>query len=137
MKLLLDTQCFLHIFLDPGRLSQRALDVLTNEASDLYFSAASAWEIAIKFSIGKLYLPEPPETYVVKRMREYEVTPLPVEHAHALHVCTLPHIHKDPFDRLLIAQARVAGLTLMTTDAVIAQYPVECVLAGNRVNGSV
>lgn len=91
-------------------------------------SVASAWEIAIKVSLGRM--PEievPPAEYVPGRMRHYGMEALPVQMAHAVQVAALPHHHRDPFDRLLVAQAQVEGLPIVTSDENIARYGVEVV----------
>jgi PIN domain nuclease of toxin-antitoxin system len=92
--------------------------------SDLYLSAASAWEIAIKYALKKLQLPEAPGRYVPSRLDAMRIAALPIEHEHALQVAELPPHHRDPFDRLLIAQARVESLPILTTDPVFASYDV-------------
>lgn len=122
MKILVDTQCFLWSFLDPSRLSETARKVLTDGMDDLFFSAASSWEIAIKAGIGKLRLPEPPEDYVPPRILRAGMTVLDIMHAHALRVYALPPFHKDPFDRLLVAQAAAEDLTILTADPQIGRY---------------
>lgn len=122
MRILVDTQCFLWSFLDPSRLSDTARKILSDGEDDLFFSAASSWEIAIKAGIGKLRLPEPPEDYVPPRIVRAGMTPLDVTHAHALRVHALPPVHKDPFDRLLVAQSAAEGLTILTADPQIGRY---------------
>lgn len=129
MRILLDTQCFLWMAAEPERLSRRARTALEDSQHVLYFSAASAWEIGIKHAAGKLRLPEPPASYVPSRMTALGVLALPVEHAHALHVTTLPAHHRDPFDRMLVAQAQLEQLPILTTDALIAKYDVETIPA--------
>jgi PIN domain nuclease of toxin-antitoxin system len=96
----------------------------------VYLSAASSWEIAIKVGLGKLKLPQPPARYVPSRLAEQGMTALPVEHAHALRVADLPPLHPDPFDRLLVAQAQIERMTLMTADSLILAYDVETLWAG-------
>jgi PIN domain nuclease of toxin-antitoxin system len=87
------------------------------------------WEIAIKYRIGKLPLPEPPRTYVPERMRRSGTTPLAIEPAHALRTSELPDRHNDPFDRLLIAQAQLLSIPIMTVDRQIQAYDVEVIRA--------
>jgi PIN domain nuclease of toxin-antitoxin system len=101
-----------------------AREVLSAGQDELFFSAASSWEIAIKSGIGKLRLPEPPEDYVPPRIIHAGMTPLNVSHAHALRVHALPLVHKDPFDRLLVAQADAERLTILTADPQIGRYSV-------------
>jgi PIN domain nuclease of toxin-antitoxin system len=126
---LLDTNVWLWLLTDPARIRPDLLSELRDGRTRLLLSAASSWEIAIKWAIGRLPLPDPPERYVPDRMRRSGVEGLPVAHAHALHVATLPNLHQDPFDRLLIAQAQVEGLTLITVDPAFDGYDVPLVRA--------
>ena len=129
MKLLLDTHCWLWLQVSPERLQPANLAILEDSGTQLLFSAASSWEIAIKVALGRLKLPAPPTEYVPSRMASSGVTGLPVEHAHALRVAELPHHHRDPFDRLLIAQAMVEGVPILTADPQFAAYDVEVIPA--------
>jgi len=95
----------------------------------LYLSAASSWEIAIKTQLGRLKLPEPIERYVPSRLAEQGITAVPVEHAHALAVAALPAEHADPFDRLLVAQARVERMSVLTADPAFTLYGVDVIWA--------
>ena len=121
---LVDTHVWLWLQSSPEKLDTELLGRLGDESNDLLLSAASSWEISIKYSLGKLKLPEPPQTYVPDRMRRSGTGSLPVEHVHALGVTELPKLHRDPFDRLLIAQARALGLVLVTADPQIIRYDV-------------
>jgi PIN domain nuclease of toxin-antitoxin system len=112
-----------------GRLSSRSQALLSDPENQLFLSSASAWEIAIKYSIGKLPLPIPPTEYVFSRMETSGTLALPVLHAHALHVATLPLHHGDPFDRLLVAQAQLEQLSLLTADRQLGDYEVEILWA--------
>lgn len=105
-----------------------AADVILDTSNTLYLSAASSWELAIKYGLGKLPLPEPPRTYVPSRMAAIGAYPLDVSHAHAASVADLPDLHRDPFDRLLVAQAAGEGLILLTGDAALADYPIESIV---------
>jgi len=124
VKILLDTQCWLWMQAAPERFSPHALELVRDLETELYLSAASAWEIAIKFALGKLPLPLPPARYVPTRMASSGVSGLPVTHAHALHVANLPLHHRDPFDRLLVAQAQLEELPILTVDRQLAAYDV-------------
>jgi PIN domain nuclease of toxin-antitoxin system len=124
MTFLLDTQCWLWLQVSPERFDAALLRVLHDPQTRLFLSAASSWEIAIKYALGKLPLPESPSTYVPDRLTRSGVHGLPVEHAHALHVATLPPHHRDPFDRLLIAQAQLERMPLLTADRALAPYDV-------------
>ncbi len=132
MKILLDTQCWLWMQTAPERFSAPALRLVEDAGNRLFLSSASSWEIAIKYRLGKLPLPAAPSTYVPERMSASGVEALPIEHAHALHVAELPQHHRDPFDRLLIAQAELEKLPLLTVDKQLEPYGVE-ILWGQRV----
>jgi PIN domain nuclease of toxin-antitoxin system len=129
MRLLLDTHVWLWMIARPERLSAEARARLEDPANELFLSAASAWEISIKHRLGKLELPEPPERLVPSRLARDGVTPLPVTVDHALRVAVLPDLHRDPFDRLLVAQAQIEGLVLVTADPAIAGYGAEILRA--------
>ncbi|HLG67247.1 MAG TPA: type II toxin-antitoxin system VapC family toxin [Acidimicrobiales bacterium] len=131
MKLLLDTHVFLWLLTEPERLGDH-LELLADPRSELFVSAASSWEIAIKCGLGRLVLPEPPARYVPERIRLLGATAIPVEHAHALAVCSLPPLHRDPFDRILVAQCELLRLQIVTADPAVAQYPVRSLLVGAR-----
>jgi PIN domain nuclease of toxin-antitoxin system len=125
VRLLLDTHAFLWWNTDDGQLSSRAREVIADPASEVFLSAVSAWEIALKWQKGRLVLPEPPESYVASRMVANTFTPLPIDISHAVHVTNLPAIHADPFDRLLIAQACLEDMLLVTADPEINRYDVK------------
>lgn len=129
MRVLLDTHIWLWMLTEPDRLGD-ARPILGNARNDLLLSAASSWEIAIKYALGRLPLPEAPEGYVPSRIRSSGVTPLAVEHAHALAVASLPTHHRDPFDRLLVAQALLEGVPLVTADPALKPYGIELIQAG-------
>jgi PIN domain nuclease of toxin-antitoxin system len=126
MRLLLDTHVFLWLLAEPERLG-RHLRTIEDPRNDLLLSAASSWEIAIKVGLGRLALPDDPKRYVPDRMRAIGAQPLAVEHAHALAVAALPPLHRDPFDRILVAQARHLRLRIVTADAEIARYEVRTI----------
>lgn len=125
MKALLDTHTFLWWNLDDPQLSGRVRDFISDGRNEIYLSAASAWEIAIKAAKGRLKLPESPDRYVANRMRTHRFSALPIEISHALHVFDLPQIHADPFDRLLIAQSQMEDMPILTADSEIRSYLVE------------
>lgn len=131
MRLLLDTQCLLWWFAQPERLNASAIKHIGNEANELWFSAASVWEISIKSSIGKLPLPEPVEDYVPSRVKAIGAETLPIFLSHALRVAILPLHHRDPFDRVLVAQAQVEGFCLVSSDSVLAKYKVDLLWAAS------
>jgi len=127
--LLLDTHAWLWWQSEPHRLSEGCRSLFADTDQTLLFSAASSWEIAIKFALKKLTLPEPPVQFVPKRLAQAGISPLPIQHAHALRVSELPHHHGDPFDRLLIAQAQLEGATLATGDPQFLLYDVDVLWA--------
>lgn len=127
MRVLLDTHAFLWWIGDDPRLSERAREVLSDGDNDLVFSAASGWEIAIKARLGRLHVPGDLNTYLVRQLTENYTSVLPVHLSHALRVHALPEHHRDPFDRLLVAQAIVEEIPLLSADPRIARYPVEVV----------
>lgn len=129
MRWLLDTQCWLWMTSAPERFDPEVRRRLQDPRSTLFLSAASAWEIAIKYQLGKLELPEPPAQYVASRLRQTRVVPLAITHEHALRVAELPAHHRDPFDRLLLAQAQLERLPLLTADEALARYDVDIVRA--------
>jgi PIN domain nuclease of toxin-antitoxin system len=124
VKILLDTHVWLWWLTEPERLPvviQEALEAVENP---LYLSVATSWEIAIKYAVGKLPLPEPPSEFVQKRLLRDGLQTLHIEHRHALAVAELPMHHHDPFDRLLVAQARGESMVLATVDSKIKAYDV-------------
>lgn len=127
MTLLIDTQCWLWWLTEPGRLRASALSLLNDGATRILLSAASSWEIAIKYSIGKLNLPQHPDEFIPVRLRRDRIEALAIEHSHALKTAGLPYHHRDPFDRLLIAQAMVLDIPIMTADPVFDPYEIEVI----------
>jgi PIN domain nuclease of toxin-antitoxin system len=126
---LLDTHVWLWLLTDEERIRPDLLAELRAAGTTLLLSAASSWEIAIKWSIGRLSLPASPETYVPGRLQRSGVTGLPVQHGHALRAASLPRHHRDPFDRLLVAQAQLESVTIITVDPAFEDYDVRVVRA--------
>jgi PIN domain nuclease of toxin-antitoxin system len=126
LSYLFDTSAWLWSVSASERLSKAVRKLLETEAGrhTFYFSAASAWEIAIKAALGKLRLPAPASEFVPEILMQQGVRSLPVTSTHALAVADLPFHHTDPFDRLLIAQAEIEGLTVLTADKVFRPYSV-------------
>jgi len=124
MRLLLDTHVWLWWLTEPGRLPARTAQALRDVERELLWSSASVWELAVKHAIGKLRLPGGPEQFVASRLAETGAMALPISHRHALAAAALPAHHRDPFDRLLVAQAQVDGLTLVTGDPQLTAYDV-------------
>ena len=129
MKLLVDTQVWLWTLVDDVRLGPDARRLLAARKNEPLLSAASAWEIAIKFRLGKLVLPADPEAFVPSRLLRDGIGSLPVDVRHALRVASLPGLHRDPFDRLLVAQAQVEDLPILTADPLIGRYDVTVIPA--------
>ena len=122
MKLLLDTHLLLWAAGDPGSMSPVALALIEDAGNELFFSAASLWEISIKHGLGRVDFQADPR--VLRRaLLDNGYSELPIISEHAVAIEGLPPIHKDPFDRMLVAQATVEGITLLTADALLAQYP--------------
>ena len=124
MRLLLDTVTFIWLVEGSSRLSAPARDLIIDSANDAYLSAASAWEIAIKNGLGRLPLRVSPEQFVVEQRRRHRIDSLPITEEAALQVGKLPNLHRDPFDRLIVAQAIAEGMTVVTPDRLIKMYPV-------------
>jgi PIN domain nuclease of toxin-antitoxin system len=124
MKLLLDTHTFLWLVEGSPSLSAAAQAALANPGNDLYLSVASIWELAIKTGNKKLTLSDPLDVFVRKWTATYQLDVLPIKSAHALAVVGLPDHHKDPFDRILIAQATFEGMSLVSGDSKFALYGV-------------
>ena len=125
MKVLIDTHIFLW-FMEGARLEQNAVDFLKNTVdNEIIVSHVTAWEISIKFGIGKLKIPDAPEIWFPDRIRRAGFRQLPIELQHVLRGHNLPPIHKDPFDRLLVSQANVENLTIVTEDPNFAKYQVK------------
>jgi PIN domain nuclease of toxin-antitoxin system len=125
-KFLVDTQVFVWIFTEPKRFSNTARAFLkATENNDFYLSHVSSWEISIKYGIGKLQLPQPPEEFIPERLFLSEYVHLPIALDHIFAVRSLPTIHRDPFDRLLVSQAKVERMTLLTSDRELSKYDIK------------
>ena len=122
MKLLLDTHLLLWAAGEPRRLSRRARGLIDNLGNELFFSPASLWEVVIKRGLGRPDFKV--DARVLRRgLLDNGYGELPIASDHVVAIDSLPSIHKGPFDRVLVAQATVEGITLLTTDSVISQYP--------------
>ncbi|MCE9626202.1 MAG: type II toxin-antitoxin system VapC family toxin [Deltaproteobacteria bacterium] len=127
MKYLLDTSVFLWmIFGEENKLSKKSRHIL-EEGHELVLSAASTWEIAIKYSLGKLQLKERPHLWLPNIIFEMGLIPLPISHKHSLAVTQLPDHHRDPFDRILVAQSKTEGLPLISPDKTFKKYKTDLV----------
>jgi PIN domain nuclease of toxin-antitoxin system len=127
-RILLDTHIWLWSILSPEKLGDEGRVLIEDADNELFLSAASSWEISIKYGLGRLPLPEPPEVFILQRLIRDDIKPLSVEHHHACRISALPGIHRDPFDRILIAQAQMENLLLITADQQIEAYDVELML---------
>ena len=127
MRILLDTCTFLWVITDAPELSNPARELFADRANEVYLSAVSTWEIAIKHALGRLPLPEPPERFIPAQRKQHGVDALPLEEEAALHLGRLPNHHNDPFDRMLVCQAIIHGLAILTPDELVGQYPVRAI----------
>ena len=126
MKILVDTQIFIWIFIEPYRFNKKARSFFEDTASNsFYLSDASPWEASIKYGLGKLKLPEIPEIFFADRIRRASYKHLGIDLRHVTRVHSLPQIHRDPFDRLLITQAIDEDMTIISDDRVFREYDVE------------
>ena len=124
MRLLLDTCTFLWLIRD-DRLPVPVVEQIIKPENNIYLSVVSAWEMGIKYSLGRLPFPTDPLRYVRSQREKHQIDSLALTEEEALNAHRLPKIHSDPFDRMLVAQALVGGLTLLTPDPFIRQYPVK------------
>lgn len=124
MKLLLDTCTFLWIITDAPELSGRARELFADPMNDVYLSAVSTWEIPIKHALRRLPLPETLDRFIPAQRKQHRIAPLPLEEEATLYLSRLPEYHKDPFDRMLVCQAIVHSMTILTPDELVVQYPV-------------
>ncbi len=127
MRYLLDTHTFLWWNMDDPQLSIIAKEIIADGNNEIFLSAATAWEIAIKAARGRLALPEDPTRYISNRLSLHGFQALPIQIQHAAQVYKLPMHHADPFDRLLIAQSQLESMPLITVDANIRKYEVEVI----------
>lgn len=127
MNYLIDTSVFLWSRSAESKLNDKAQHILVSASSTLWFSAASSWEIAIKYRLGSLRLSKEPAKFLATAMRTWGIRSLDMSHAHALLAGSLPLHHRDPFDRMLVAQAQLEGMVLLTSDLIFKRYEVEAV----------
>lgn len=127
MKVLLDTHAFLWWITDDPQLPAQVRGIIANSDNNLFFSAASCWEIVIKTHLGRIKLPDKPDIFIAEQMASNAIQSLPVQVSHALHVFNLPYLHKDPFDRIIIAQAQLEKLPVITSDSLISQYKIDTI----------
>ena len=125
MKLLLDTHVFLWLNDSPEKLTDAARQACEDPRNSLHLSLASAWEIQIKQQLGKLQLEAPWQDMIKTQQRDNDLAIVPVELAHVEALANLPPAHRDPFDRMLIAQALTEGMTIVTLDTAFKEYPAQ------------
>jgi len=132
VKVLVDTHCWLWALSRPEALNAEAAALLSDGETEVIFSAASVWEIAIKSALGKLRVSTIDNDSLFNIIEHQPVTRLPILHSHARHVASLPPHHGDPFDRLLIAQAQIEKVPIMTADDQFLRYEIEVIWAARR-----
>jgi PIN domain nuclease of toxin-antitoxin system len=130
MKYLLDTSVLLKARAGEDTLNEKGKRILSDPEADLYLSAVCTWEISIKFASRALKLPFPPSEFIRNSLVKWRLHSVDITHGHALAAAELPLHHRDPFDRMLVAQARLEGMTLLTTDPGIGRYDVESLYCG-------
>ena len=123
MKLLLDTHIFLWFISGDARLPSNWRDSIRDPGHEVYVSVFSLWEAMVKHRLGKLPLPYPPETYLPTQRIRHQMASLPLDEASVCHLATLPSVHRDPFDRMLVCQAIEHVLTMVTVDPIFEAYP--------------
>ncbi len=124
MNILLDTHCWLWALSEPEKLNPQATALISDSANKIYLSTASIWELGIKAQLGKIDLPESFETFVPSRLQVFQTIPLSITPSHAITAATLPLHHKDPFDRMIIAQGQSENLPVLTNDGVFRSYDI-------------
>ena len=124
MKILLDTHIFLWFISGDTKLSTDVRDAIRDPDNEVYLSAVSIGEAIVKYQLGKLPLPEPPETYVPKQRDLHQISSLALDESSVVQLANLPPLHRDPFDRMLVCQALQSSLTIATVDAAIRAYSI-------------
>lgn len=127
MKFLLDTHVFLWWMMDIEKIPTKIINYIQNENNNIFLSPASSWEICIKAKLGKLEFHTNPADFIFQKMQEYSIQSLPINHGHTTKTYHLSEIHKDPFDRILIAQSIQEKIPLITNDSKIKNYAVEVI----------
>ncbi|AFY45186.1 type II toxin-antitoxin system VapC family toxin [Nostoc sp. PCC 7107] len=127
MKILLDTHIFLWFISGDKQLPTDVRDAICNLDNQIYLSVVSIWECIVKYQLGKLPLPESPEIYIPKQRDRHQITNLDLDEGSVTQLASLPALHKDPFDRMLICQALQHGLTIATVDSAIRAYSVSTI----------
>ena len=125
MKLLLDTHIFLWLITGDSRVTEAMKAAILNPANEVYLSVVSIWEITVKYQLGRLPLPEPPQSYLPVQRQRHQIASLSLDEASISQLVKLPSIHRDPFDRMLVCQALEHDLTIVTVDATLQSYPAQ------------
>ncbi len=125
MRYLLDTHAFLWMAADPDRLSEKVKGIVSRKSNDLYLSAASGWEIALLRNLGRIELPDQPQRFIPEAMQQLSVIPIPIGFPTAIAAAALPLIHRDPFDRIIIAEAEKEEMVVITKDRRFAEYGIQ------------
>lgn len=125
MRILLDTHIFLWFISGDFQLSTNFRDTIRDQDNEVYLSAVSVWEAIVKYQLGKLPLPESPETYLPKQRELHQIASLVLDESSVAQLSKIPPLHRDPFDRMLICQALQNGLTIATVDTAIRAYSVD------------
>jgi len=133
MKALLDTHVFLWWITDDPQLPAYIKEIISNSDNELFFSAASCWEIAIKSQLGKIKLPEKPDRFISDQLAINTIQGLPIQASHALNVFNLPPLHRDPFDRIIVSQAQLEKLPVITSDPLIKQYKINTIWKKRKI----
>ncbi len=127
MRILLDTCSFLWIITGDPKLTLSAREFFENPDNDVFLSTVSSWEIVVKYILGRLPLPAPPDKFIPAQRKLHEIESLSLDEETTLHLTKLPNYHKDPFDRIIVCQALVHGLTILTPDEAIQKYPAKTI----------
>jgi len=124
LRILLDTCTFLWIVEDSPKLSQQARELFSDPGNEVLLSAVSAWEVIQKHVSGKLPLPDTPDRFITRHRKAHGLSPLALDEDAVLYLPRLPALHRDPFDRMLVCQAIAQGLSILTPDPLVSQYPI-------------
>jgi PIN domain nuclease of toxin-antitoxin system len=124
VKILLDTHIFIWAIMGDPRLTQAQRELYTDKRNELFLSVVSVWEIVLKAGLGKLRMPVPAVSFVARQLKQNRISLLAIHLSHLAALETLPPLHRDPFDRLLVAQAKAEGMTILSVDSKLPQYGV-------------
>ncbi len=127
MRYLLDTHTFLWLAADPASLSRKVSKLVRETSHSLYISAASGWEIALLWRLKRIDLPDEPQRFIPEAMQKLSVLPLPIGFQTAISAAMLPLIHRDPFDRILIAEAMKEKMIVLTKDKTFGEYGIQAI----------